>query len=88
MDTLITQSFLDLPHFSKLLMVLFALVRRLCALLQVCDPLHSRPAPYFLPMLHISLRFLETLSFEIIERGIHYEVVAMIVQRQHDIMTA
>ena len=37
-DTLVSQSFLDLPHFSKLLMVLFALARRLCALLQVCTP--------------------------------------------------
>ena len=34
-DALIVQSFLDLPHFNKLLMVLFALARRFCALLQV-----------------------------------------------------
>ncbi len=50
-DTMVTQSFLDLPHFSKLLMVLFALVRRLCALLQVHDSrslasLHSLPGSH------------------------------------------
>ncbi len=63
-DTLITQSFLDLPHFSKLLMVLFALVRRLCALLQVCDSSISHTALHSLPMSLIRLRSLDSAPLQ------------------------
>ena len=37
-DALVLQSFMDLPNFNKLLMVMFALCNRLCTLLQ------ARPA--------------------------------------------
>ena len=33
-DALVLQSFMDLPNFNKLLMVMFALCKRLCTLLQ------------------------------------------------------
>ena len=39
-DALVLQSFMDLPNLNKLLMVMFALCKRLCMLLQA-RPRHS-----------------------------------------------